>query len=121
MCTAFADNFVQPLLNKCWLQLDFLNLDTGGGLKQLRQVKNSEDWKRASMKTKDGEEYGSMSEIRGIVANRARNIRGERVKRLFYEESGSNPIMTTSWVQGEALITRAGRRSGCRFAWGTGS
>jgi hypothetical protein len=23
-------------------------------------------------------------------------------------------------VQGEALITRAGRRTGCRFAWGTG-
>ena len=23
-------------------------------------------------------------------------------------------------MQGEALITRAGRRTGCRFAWGTG-
>jgi hypothetical protein len=38
-----------------------LNLETNGGFKKLRQVKNSIMWKRASMKTADGEEHGSMS------------------------------------------------------------
>jgi hypothetical protein len=39
---------------------------------------------------------------------------------LFFEESGSQPHLSTGWVQGEALITRGGRRIGCRYAWGTG-
>jgi hypothetical protein len=45
-------------------------------------------------------------------------VRGFRAQRLFFEESGSNPLLSTEWVQGEALITRGGNRAGTRFAWG---
>jgi hypothetical protein len=39
---------------------------------------------------------------------------------LFFEEAGSNPVFQTSWVQGEALVTRGGRKMGTKFCWGTG-
>ena len=74
--------------------------------------------KRASKVDKDGVEYGRHAQIIGLVADKSSKIRGQRCQRLFYEESGSAPNLTTSWVQGEALITRAGRRAGTRFAWG---
>lgn len=76
--------------------------------------------KRASKVDKEGNEYGRFANIIGIVADNPRKIRGERCARLFYEESGSQPHLSTGWVQGEALITRGGRRVGSRFAWGTG-
>ena len=74
--------------------------------------------KRASKVDKEGNEYGRFANIIGIVADNPRKIRGERCARLFYEESGSQPHLSTGWVQGEALITRGGRRVGSRFAWG---
>lgn len=61
-----------------------------------------------------------LSQIIGLVADNPRKVRGFRCERLFYEEAGSYRSLSTAWVQGEALITRAGRRTGCRFAWGTG-
>ena len=61
-----------------------------------------------------------LSQIIGLVADNPRKVRGFRCERLFYEEAGSYKSLSTAWVQGEALITRAGRRTGCRFCWGTG-
>ena len=61
-----------------------------------------------------------MAEIEGIVADNPRKVRGDRCHRLMFEESGSNPCLRTSWVQGEALVTVAGARKGIRCAWGTG-
>lgn len=58
------------------------------------------------------------SEIIGLVADKASKVRGFRTQRLFFEESGSNPLLSLEWVQGEALITRGGIRAGTRFAWG---
>lgn len=74
--------------------------------------------KRASKVDKEGIEYGRLSQIIGLVADNPRKVRGFRCERLFYEESGSFSSLSTAWVQGEALITRAGRRTGTRFAWG---
>ena len=76
--------------------------------------------KRASKVDKEGIEYGRRAEIIGLVADNPRKVRGFRCQRLFFEESGSNPYLSTEWVQGEALITRGGIRAGTRFAWGTG-
>ena len=103
--TAYKEDFLTALLDKCWTQLDWLNMETDGGFKKLRQVKNTQFHKRASKMTKDRTEFGWMSEIIGVVADVPRKVRGFRSFRLLYEEFGSNPISKTSWVQGEALIT----------------
>lgn len=118
--TASSEDFVSAVLDKAWTQLDWLNLNTEGGFRKLRQAKNTQFHKRASKLTKDKTEFGWMSEIIGVVADNPKKVRGFRCHRLFYEEAGSNPVLQTSWVQGEALVTRVGRKAGTRFAWGTG-
>ena len=37
-----------------------------------------------------------MSEINSVIANTSDKIRGDRLDRLIYEESGSNKILTES-------------------------
>lgn len=118
--TAHYDLAVSKLLSKCWTQLNWLNLETEGGFTHLRHVKNNDWHKRASKLTKDRTESGWMSEIEGVIADNPRKIRGDRCHRLFLEEAGSNPVLKTSWVQGRALVVRAGKKMGTRFAWGTG-
>jgi hypothetical protein len=48
--------------------------------------------KRASLKEKDGREFGHMAEIEGVVADHAWKIRGDRTERLFFEEAGSDKL-----------------------------
>ena len=115
-----SEDYLSAVLDKAWIQLDWLNMETDGGFSKLRQVKNTQFHKRASKMTKDRTEFGWMSEIVGVTADNPKKVRGFRCHRLFFEEAGSNPVLKTSWVQGEALITRGGRRTGTRFAWGTG-
>ena len=84
-------------------------------------VKNTDMFKRASKKDKDGKEYGHMAEIEGIIADDPQKIRGDRVERLFFEEIGSDRVFKKKYLQGEALITvLGGDRVGTRIAWGTG-
>ena len=116
----YTDAYVDGVLDKCWRQLNWLNNNTNGGMKRARQKIDNIKQKRASKVDKEGNEYGRMSEIEGIVADNPRKVRGDRCHRLMYEESGSNPVLRTSWVQGEALVTVAGARKGIRCAWGTG-
>lgn len=111
---------ISKLLAKCWVQLNWLNLETEGGFSHLRQVKNTDWWKRASKFSKDRTESGWMSEIEGVIADNPRKIRGDRCYRLFLEEAGSNKNLKTSWIQGRPLVIRGGKRMGTRFAWGTG-
>ena len=118
--TAFNSTFLDGVLDKCWYQLNWLNHHTNYGMYRARGKYDNAYHKRASKVDKEGNEYGRFSNIIGIVADNPRKIRGERCARLFYEESGSQPHLSTGWVQGEALITRGGRRVGSRFAWGTG-
>lgn len=116
--TASKDDYVSAVLDKCWVQLDWLNTETEGGFRRLRQVRNTQTHKRASKMAKDRTEFGHMSEIIGVTADKPSKVRGFRSHRLFFEEFGSNPYSKTSWTQGEALITRGGRRMGTRFGWG---
>lgn len=83
-------------------------------------VINSNMHKRASLKDKDGREFGHMSEIEGIVADSAEKIRGDRTERLFYEEAGSDKIFKKKWIQGEALVNVMEDKIGTRIGWGTG-
>lgn len=80
-------------------------------------VKNTDMFKRASKKDKDGKEYGHMAEIEGIIADDPQKIRGDRVERLFFEEIGSDRVFKKKYLQGEALITvLGGDRIGTRIA-----
>lgn len=107
-------------MGKCWVQQEFLNTATDGGLKRIRMRKNTDMERRASMMDKEGNEFGHMSTIQGVTVDNPRKLRGGRVERLFFEEAGSNPILVTTYNQAEALVKILGKRLGTRFAWGTG-
>lgn len=117
---AFLDKYVDGVLRKCWEQLEFLNADTEGGMKHLRQKYNSDSHKKASLLTKQREEFGFMSDIEGFVVDSPRKLRGDRVDRLFFEESGSNPMLIKTYLQSTALVEILGNKFGTRFVWGTG-
>ena len=86
LLTAATDDQLDPLLDKAWLQLNWLNTHTNGGMKRSRQKIDNIRQKRASLVDKEGNERGRLSEIEGIIANNPRKIRGDRVERLFFEE-----------------------------------
>ena len=118
--TANADAQLQPVLDKCWEQLNWLNMNTNGGMKKSRMKVDNIKQKRASLVNKEGVEYGTMSEIEGIVADNPRKVRGNRCERLIFEEAGSNPCLIKSWIQGNALVELGGRKIGSRICGGTG-
>jgi hypothetical protein len=79
-------------------------------------VINTNMYKRASKKKKDGTEVGHMAEIEGVIADSAEKIRGDRVERLLFEEAGSDKVLKKKYLQGEALITvLGGERVGTRI------
>lgn len=120
MLTCASDTKLTPLKNKCWKQLDWLNMNTNGGMRHARLVINNNDTKRASVKTPDGIEYGWGSEITSVVADTSDKIRGDRLDRLIFEEAGSNKVLTDSWIKGDALVALGGKHFGSRIALGTG-
>ena len=62
-----------------------------------------------------------MSDIEGFVVDAPRKLRGDRVDRLFFEESGSNPMLIKTYLQSTALVEILGNKFGTRFVWGTGN
>lgn len=120
MITSAAETKLAPLRRKCWKQLDWLNANTQGGMRHVRQVVNNNDSKRASKLTKDGIEFGWMSQITSIVADTSDKVRGDRLDRLIFEESGSNKNLVDSWIKADALVSLGGIHFGSRIALGTG-
>lgn len=120
--TAFAEDQLKGVLKKAWYQLDNLNANTENGMKHVRQKYNSDMLKKASKINKQREEIPTSwnSLIRGQVADEPRKLRGDRVDRLFFEESGSNPFLVKTYIQGNALVEVLGNKIGTRFVWGTG-
>lgn len=91
-------------------------METETAFKRVRMVINTNMYKRASKKRKDGTEGGHMSEIEGVIADSAEKIRGDRVERLLFEEGGSDKVLKKKYLQGEALITvLGGERIGTRI------
>lgn len=119
---AYTDKYVDDVLEKVWVQLDNLNANTEGGMKHVRQKYNSERHKKASKINKQREELPTSwgSDIEGQVVDNPRKLRGDRIDRLFFEESGSNPCLVKTYLQGEALVGVLANRLGTRFVWGTG-
>lgn len=118
--TADSDAHLNPTLTKVWKQLNWLNTNTQGGMRHLRQRIDNMFRKRASMVNSSGDEFGPMSEIEGIVADNPTKVRGDRTERLIFEEAGSNKNLITSWVQGDALVNLGGVKIGIKLAGGTG-
>lgn len=66
------------------------------------------------------EEYGWGSEVRGVGSKDPGVIRGDRVDLLIIDEAGSNPVLTTSFVQGQELVEIQGVPRGTLMVGGTG-
>ena len=123
LLTAFDDNYVKKTLDKINAGITFTDDNTQGGMLKLRQVINTATKKRAShYKVVNGQkiETGFMSQIEGIVVDKDRKMRGDRVGFLFLEESGSNPILERSFIKAEELVTVGGNKIGIIAAVGTG-
>lgn len=108
------------ILQKCWNQLDWLNQNTEGGMKRLRQKINQDLHKRASKQSKGGEESGHMAQISGQTVDKPDKLRGDRAERLIFEESGSNNVLLGTYAVSEALVIINGERLGIRVLFGTG-
>ena len=119
---AFSKHYLigDGVLVKAWRSMDKLNTETQNGFKQLRQQVNSIMKRRASMIDREGNEYGSLSEINGLVVDNPRKLRGTRTNLLFFEEAGSFSEMLKAYTQSEALVDIQGERVGTRVVWGTG-
>ena len=125
MYTAFAESYLvsnDGVLKKVWEAMDYLNEDTDGAFKHVRQVSNTTFVRRASKKTKQGEELPSSfkSQVVGVVADNPRKVRGARSKLVVFEEAGSYKNLIKSWGTAEALTVVLGDKIGTRMAFGTG-
>lgn len=116
--TAFNTDLLSNTIAKIWDGMEFLNTSTRGGMKRLRMVKNTAEIRRASQKLKDGTEIGFKSEVRTVITDNPRKLRGSRVERLFFEESGSHPLLLKTYSQGQALVEVGATKVGMRFTWG---
>lgn len=115
--------YVEDTLSKVWSALSFLNDSTDDGFSQLAQVINNAMQRRASyIETRNGMkiESGSMSTIKGIIADQPNKIRGDRCDLLLYEEGGSWLNSTKAFIQGDALIHIQGEQFGYKVIGGTG-
>lgn len=108
------------IIQKCWVQLDWLNQNTDGGMRRVRQAVNQALHKRASKQNKQGEEFGHMAQISGQVVDKPNKLRGDRAERVIFEESGSNPALLETFAVSTALIDINGDRIGTRIIFGTG-
>ncbi len=123
LLTAFDNNYVTKTLDKIWNGISFTDDNTDGGMLKLRQVVNTSTKKRSTYyKVVNGQkiETGFGSQIEGIVVDKDRKMRGDRVGFLFLEESGSNPILERSFIKAEELCTVGGNKIGIIGAVGTG-
>ena len=123
LLTAYDNNYVTKTLDKIWNGISFTDDNTDGGMLKLRQVVNTATKKRSThFKVVNGQkiETGFGSQIEGIVVDKDRKMRGDRVSMLFLEEAGSNPILETSFIKAEELVTVGGNKIGIIVAAGTG-
>lgn len=123
LIAANLQKYVEDTISKVWSALSFLNDKTDDGFSQLSQVVNNSMMRKASyIENRNGMkiEAGSMSLIKGIVADSPNKIRGDRCDLLLYEEGGSWVNSTKAFIQGDALIHIQGEQFGIKVIGGTG-
>jgi hypothetical protein len=127
-CFYFASNEgylnKDGVITKCWDHLEFLNAETHKAYRHLRQKKDQDLHKRASMvDPKTGNEYGYKSEIIGRVIDHPRKVRGARTGsrgKVFFEEGGSFPNLKDAVITTRPLVEQGGITTGQIILWGTG-
>lgn len=127
-CFYFASNEgylnKDGVITKCWDHLEFLNAETHKAYRHLRQKKDQDLHKRASMvDPKTGNEYGYKSEIIGRVIDHPRKVRGARTGsrgKVFFEEGGSFPNLKDAVITTRPLVEQGGITTGQIIVWGTG-
>ena len=120
---AYSEALIDPSLDKLWNALNWINDNTDGGFFKLRQVRDTRLLKRASYyKIENGQkiEDGWMAQIEGRIVDKANKLRGERTDLLVFEECGSFPGLTKTFIQGQALQKAQGIRFGISILGGTG-
>lgn len=108
------------IIQKCWKQLDWLNQNTEGAMRRVRQGKNDDLMKKAVKKNKQGEESGHGAIISGQVVDKPDKLRGDRTERVIFEESGSNHCLLDTYSVSKALVEINSIRLGTRVVFGTG-
>jgi len=112
------------VITKCWDHLEFLNASTEKAYRHLRQKKDQDLHKRASMiDPKSGNEYGYKSEIIGRVIDHPRKVRGARTGsngKVYFEEGGSFPNLKDAVITTRPLVEQGGITTGQIIVWGTG-
>jgi hypothetical protein len=112
------------VITKCWDHLEFLNSETERAYRHLRQKKDQDLHKRASMiNPKTGNEYGFKSEIIARVIDHPRKVRGARTGsygKVYFEEGGSFPNLKDAVIATRPLVEQGGITTGQIIVWGTG-
>lgn len=123
LIASYSEFYTETTIKKVFTQLDWNNAFSEGGMRRLRQKKDSALFRRASrIEIIDGQEveFGQKSEIVGLVADKPRKIRGDRVDNLIMEESGSWAQFEKAYEQAKSLVIVQGKRVGTIFCFGTG-
>jgi len=106
------------LLSKTWATMAFIDKHTPW--KKRRQYHSTDMWKRASYE-KDKTESGYMSDIFGVSThNDPDKIRGKRGKIFYYEESGVNPNLLSSYNANLPSVQLGKKTFGMIIVGGTG-
>jgi hypothetical protein len=117
---AFSENLLEPTLSKAWNQMEYLNAETETAFKRLRMKIDTNMHKKASIVDAEKNEKGHKAELKGVIVDNSRKLRGRRIDRLIFEESGSNPILIETYIKGQALVEILGEKIGTRVVFGTG-
>lgn len=122
LITCHNDKFLNGTFSKVDHALTFLNTCTGGGMFKPRLIDKDLHKKSGVQKKVNGqfEDTGFMSDVKAINGSNPKNIRGDRVDLLIFDEAGSWPGLTTAVVQGQELCEVQGMPRGTMLFGGTG-
>lgn len=106
------------ILTKTWDIMDFISEHTPWG--KLRQVKNTDDYRKASY-IENGIEKGYQSSIAAVtLGNNPQRARGKRAKLILWEEAGANRYLKQAWEIARPSVEQGGVTFGLMVAFGTG-
>ncbi len=117
---AYSDFYLDKTLNKVWDQINFCNESTDGGLVKPLLIDQPRKKKSGVEEKTTRIEKGWLSEVEGIIADKPRKVRGDRIDVLFFEEFGSFPKSLESFITGDALVHVNGVKIGIKVGFGTG-
>ena len=118
MFTASNEDYLDGIMGKWHGSLDWNNANTQRGLKLLSQAKNTKHERRASMKDKEGIEFGHMSKGIGIIADKPGKVRGARTNLLIFEEFGSYKESIKTLMTSRDLMEVGGIKFGIAVCFG---